>query len=164
MTNIGEPFLTHHRDMGTDVSYVSDYVDNHQQMSLDLRESEQEFQKLNKLKDSFLLTCDDQKHAQKVQENFTTMHHKLDKLKNSVERRIKVADNYLLLVKKIGQFRSLALDLQELFKSLSVNASSESIFENHVQEKIESFEQLYRELMHSGQILLDCLNQVLLSS
>lgn len=37
ITNVGEAFLAHHRDMGADVSYVSDYVDNHQQMASDLK-------------------------------------------------------------------------------------------------------------------------------
>ena len=37
ITNIGESFLTQHRDMGVDVTYVSDYLDNHQQMAADLK-------------------------------------------------------------------------------------------------------------------------------
>lgn len=37
ITNIGETFLTQHRDMGVDIAYVSDYVDNHQQMKTDLK-------------------------------------------------------------------------------------------------------------------------------
>ena len=46
MSNIGEAFLTHHRDMGVDVVYVADYVDSHQSMASDLREKEAEFRLL----------------------------------------------------------------------------------------------------------------------
>jgi hypothetical protein len=97
--------------------------------------------------------------VEKVRRNFESLEARFTRLKNSVEHRIRLAADYLTLVKKVSQFRSVVLDLQELFKNLDVNGSGEGIFEAHVQEKMQAFEQVYRELTASGQRLLEVLRR-----
>ena len=72
-----------------------------------------------------------------------------------MQRRIAVCTNYLQFVKQTNQFRGLALDLQELFKALadySLNQSktNDSVLEHRVQEKMQIFEALYRDLIQNG--------------
>ncbi len=81
------------------------------------------------------------------------IEEKYNKLRKTVEKRIKVATEYLDFIKKLDQFRNLSVDLQELFKSLSLHISStnEYFFEQHVNEKLQFFEKLFKELNVKGQ-------------
>lgn len=144
--------------MGVDVAYISDYLDNHQSLSCDIRDNEQEFNHLARLKNSFVSSCDEPSHVSKVTNNFEMIETKRTKLKKCVERRIEIASDYLAFVKRICQFRNLGLDIQELFKTLANNSTSDSI-ENHVQEKMQTFELLHRDTNSSGKRLLATLAQ-----
>ena len=156
--NIGEAFLSQHRDMGVDVAYISDYLDNHQSLSCDIRDNEPEFINLVRLKDLFIGSCESSSQISKVTGNFEMLEQKRSKLKKCVERRIELATDYLKFVKRISQFKNLGLDIQELFKTLANNPTSDSI-ENHVQEKMQSFELLERETTSNGNSLLSTLKQ-----
>ena len=161
ITNVGESFLTHHRDMGVDIAYVSDYMDNHQQMMYDLKENENEFNNVIKTSESILKQIETEKQQIEIRQNIEIMQQKWHKLKKSVEKRILVAEDYLTFVKQLNQFRNLALDLQELFKNLSdhLSNSSDSIFEQHVQEKMSKFESLYKEVVLQGQTCIAALKK-----
>ncbi len=160
LTNVGEAFLAHHRDMGVDVAYVADYVDSHEQMRLDLRENEEKLAGLVRAKEAFVRACEDPGQVEKLERNLSAMEGKFSRLKASVEERIRVAGGYLSFVKRLGQFRGLAADLQELVKSIAVNEASEGLLQSHVQEKIQALEGMYEEVMRSGKATLNSLKQV----
>ena len=156
MANIGETFLAQHRDMGVDISYVSDYVDNHQQLEMDLRENEAELKKLRLIADNLFKNGLDQTKLSKITENLDSLEHKITKLKKSVEQRVVVAADYLVFVKLVNQFRNLALDLQELFKTINEYSTgpdfnSDTVFEQHVQDKMKIFEKIFRDVNRAGQ-------------
>ena len=158
--NVGETFLTQHRDIGVDIAYVSDYLDNHQQMELDLKENQLELNSLKELKEVLIKTLssstsdEDQLQIETIRKNLDLMETKWNKLKRSVQNRIVIASNYLVFVKQKNQLRSLALDLQELFKALAdyslTHNNSDFVLENRVQEKMQIFENLYKELIRNG--------------
>ncbi len=156
LSNVGEAFLAHHRDMGVDVAYVADYVDSHEQMRLDLAENEEKLFGLLKAKDEFVSQCEDVRQAEKVAANFSQMEGKFSKLKMSVGERIRVAGGYLGFVKRLGQFRSIVADVQELLNESVV----EGVFESHFNEKIQTLEDVYQEMIRSGKNILDVLKQV----
>jgi len=161
ITNVGESFLTQHRDMGTDIAYVSDYMDNHQQMMYDLKENETEFNNVVKTTESVIQNVDTMEQREEIKKNVEIMKHKWYKLKKSVEQRIAAAEEYLKFVKHLSQFRNLALDLQELFKSLNehLTNNADTIFEQHVQEKMRTFETLFKEVVLQGQTCVSTLKQ-----
>ena len=146
--------------MGVDVAYVSDYVDNHQQMASDLKENEAELNTLLNMKQNFVSTSQNELQFERLKQNIEHMEQKWLKLKRTVEQRICVAADYLVFVKQVNQFRGLGADLQELFKTLSMNATSDTLFENHVQEKMHAFERLHRDLMKNGTNSISILKQV----
>jgi hypothetical protein len=133
-------------------------------MKIDMKENEIEFNNVRHLKDSLLKSMlannENEEHQKLIKKNVESMEIKWEKLRNSVQNRIVVASNYLIFVKQINQFRSLSLDLQELFKTLadySNNTSSKSsslntssVLEQRVHEKMQTFENLYRELIRNG--------------
>jgi hypothetical protein len=94
--------------------------------------------------------------------NIQKMEERCSKLRKTVEKRIQVATQYLDFIKRLSQFRNLATDLQELFKSLSGHGSSttEYVFEQHVHEKMQSFEKIYKELAIKGQSSIVLLKNV----
>ena len=166
---MGETFLSQHRDIGKDIAYVSDYLDNHQQMESDLKENEIEYNAVQRMKDALLKSLEDSEYdyeiqSEQIKKNIELMEFKWNKLRRSVHNRIQVASNYLVFVKKLNQFRNLALDLQELFKTLvdyttvrttspastKSSGTSESVLEQRVEEKMHVFEALYRELIDTG--------------
>jgi hypothetical protein len=156
---VGETFLTQHRDIGKDIAYVSDYLDNHQQMESDLKENEIEYNAIQRMKDSLLKSLDDSEYdyeiqSEQIKKNIELMKFKWNKLRKSVSNRITVASNYLVFVKKLNQFRNLGLDLQELFKTASSNSTkssgTDSVLEQRVEEKMHVFEALYHELIRTG--------------
>lgn len=165
--NVGETFLSQHRDIGVDIAYVSDYLDNHQLMESDMKENELELSSLKKMKDSLVRSAssseEDQAQLDAIQKNLDLMETKWYKLKHSVQNRIVIATNYLVFVKQKNQLRSLALDLQELFKALAdyslTHTKSDSVLENRVQEKMQTFESLYRDLIRNGANAVDVLKK-----
>lgn len=166
ITNVGETFLTQHRDMGVDIAYVSDYVDNHQQMNSDLKENEEDFKNVLRITENILKKCDTEEQRTQIKKNVEQMEQKWNRLKRTVEQRIIVSSDYLQFVKLLNQFRNSALDLQELFKKLNdhthmlSSTSSDSVLEHHVQEKMQSFESLYREVIKQGQKSIHILRNV----
>jgi hypothetical protein len=161
ITNVGESFLTQHRDMGVDIAYVSDYVDNHQQMMCDLKENENEFNNVLRTTENVMEKVETSDQREGIMKNVDIMKQKWYKLKKSVEQRIVVAEEYLKFVKFLSQFRNLALDLQELFKNLSehLTTDADTIFEQHVQEKMRSFESLFKDVTQQGQTCMTMLKQ-----
>lgn len=162
ITNIGETFLTQHRDMGVDVAYVSDYVDNHQQMEIDLKENEVEFKKLKQKAESLFKSEETQ--LSQMRKNLDTIEQKWNKLRHTVEQRIHVASDYLEFIKIVNQFRSLSVDLQELFKTVNdhltqTSHSSDSIFELHVQDKMRIFEKYYEDVLKKGRVSINTLRE-----
>ncbi len=163
VSNVGESFLTHHRDMGSDITYVSDYVDNHQQMDTDLKENLVE---LNKLRERAhrLYTEFNEEQCLQIRKSMEHLESKWSKLKKSVEERIIVANDHLRFIKLHNQFRNSALDLQELFKTASDCVTNvvggKTIFEQRVQEKMINFEMLYRDLVNQGKFVIEMLKKV----
>lgn len=96
------------------------------------------------------------------------IEQKWNKLKRTVEQRILVASDYLEFIKIVNQFRNLALDLQELFKTASdhsvlvsaSNSKSDSVFEQHVQDKMRIFEKYYEDLLQKGRISVTTIRKV----
>jgi hypothetical protein len=154
--------------MGVDITYVSDYIDNHQQMQSDLKENEIEFEKLKRLSENLLRTCKSEEQTSDIKRSMELIDSKWTKLRRSVEHRILVAIDYLEFVKTLNQFRNLALDLQELFKTFtdynliisSSSNDSQSVFEKHVQEKMQLFETVHNELKKKGQQMISTLKKV----
>ena len=161
IVNVGESFLTQHRDMGTDIAYVSDYVDNHQQMMYDLKENEVEFNNVLKTTETVIGKVETNEQKEQVRHNVDSMKLKWLKLKKSVELRIAVAGDYLKFIKSSSQFRNLSVDLQELLKNLNqhLTGNTDSILEQHVQEKMHAFEVLYKEVVLQGQTCLGVLKK-----
>lgn len=166
ISNVGEAFLSQHRDMGLDVSYVSDYVDNHQLMDADLKENRIELDRLKENSDVLIKTIQDEEEIKNIRKNMEIIEQKWSKLEKSVEKRIAVSSDYLQFIKLLNQYRNLSLDLQELFKtfanhSISSNIeNSDNLFEQHVQEKMLVFEKLYKELLQKGQVSVELLKNV----
>lgn len=159
MTNIGESFLTQHRDMGVDVAYVSDYLDNHQQMAADLKENEAEFRHVKEASERIVASTESKELAQQIVDNISQMEQKWNKLKRCVDERIKVGLDYLRFVKLVNQFRVASQNLQELFKTINQDVASSSVFEAHVQEKLSSYRELYDQLIQSSESSIDVLKR-----
>ena len=125
-------------------------------MEIDMKENEPEYASLKRLRENLLKTMsDNQEQCDSIRTNMDLIEAKWNKLRKSVQRRIAICTNYLQFVKQTNQFRGLALDLQELFKALadySLNQSktNDSVLEHRVQEKMQIFEALYRDLIQNG--------------
>ena len=163
ITNVGETFLTYHRDMGVDVRYVSDYVDNHQQMESDLKENLIELNKLREKANNLLKNCQtDEPQVSQIRKNMERIEKKWANLKKSVEQRIIIAADHLEFIKLLNKFRNSALDLQELFKTASdymSNINSNNIFEQRLQDKMNHFEMNYKELVGKGKLVIEMLKK-----
>lgn len=100
-----------------------------------------------------------------------TIEQKWNKLIRTVDNRILVASDYLQFIKILNQFRNLALDLQELFKSVgdqssfiaTASLSGNSVFEQHVQEKLKLFEKVYSDLFKKGTHSIELLKNVFIN-
>jgi hypothetical protein len=171
--------------MGVDIAYVSDYVDNHQQMKTDLKvykswniylfslsfnntsnrvkESEPEFRNLEIFTENLLKNSTHyEENRQQIRQNMDSISQRWHKLNRTVDNRIVVSSDYLKFIKSLNQFRNLALDLQELFKTAGLqNLASSSMLEQHVQEKLKSFEKLYADVMNNGTHTIELLRKVL---
>lgn len=167
ITNIGEAFLTQHRDMGLDIAYVSDYVDNHEQMEVDLKENESEYKKLIEKAQELLSQCETKEQKNQIIKNIELIEQKWNRLKMTVEQRILVATDYLDFIKIVNKFKNAAIDLNELFKSVNEHTGQtssrvDSIFEQHVQDKTRIFEQYYESLLQKGRISIQSLKKVII--
>lgn len=83
----------------------------------------------------------------------------------AVEKRIIIASEYLQFIKILNQFRNSALDLQEIFKtaneySFMMTSNTDSVFEQHLIEKLKLFEKLYHDLLKSGNCTIEILKKV----
>lgn len=155
ITNIGEAFLTQHRDMGLDIVYVSDYVDNHEQMEIDLKENEKEYRYIREKASELIDKCETSEEKTQISKNLQLIEQKWNRLRLTVEQRIVVAADYLDFIKLVAKFKNLSTDLNELFKSINDHMSqtsprADSIFEQHVLDKTRIIEQYYEELLIKG--------------
>ncbi len=112
--------------------------------------------------ENILKTNQNKEECEKIILKITKIEEKCNKLRKTVEKRINLATDYLDFIKKLEQFRNLSIDLQELFKSLSIYVSSpnEHVFEQHVNGKMKLFENLFKELTDRGQSCIDLLKNV----
>lgn len=96
--------------------------------------------------------------------NMSGIDQKWNRLHASVESRIVVSAEYLQFIKILNQFRSLALDLQELFKTVGSQATEaalcNNVLEQHVEEKLRNFERFYQELNRKGHHTIELLRKV----
>jgi hypothetical protein len=170
VSNVGEAFLAYHRDMGTEVAYVSDYVDNHQQMSADLREHLIELDRLRErascLNASNVMS---KEQREQIAASMERLEVKWRKLCRSVEERIVVANKHLEFIKLHAQSRNAALDLQELFRTECMSGSGgagagKSLLEQRVFDKMASFDALHKDLVQKGRLVIEMLRKVSFTS
>lgn len=91
------------------------------------------------------------------------IEQKWNRLNLSVDTRIQVSAEYLQFIKTNNQFRNLALDLQEIFKTvgeLNESSTSSSILEQHIEEKLKNFERVNHDLTRKGNYTIDLLRKV----
>lgn len=165
ITNIGEAFLTQHRDMGLDIVYVSDYVDNHELMEVDLRENEKEYRHIIEKAHELIDKCETSEERSQISKNLELIEQKWNRLKLTVEQRILVSTDYLDFIKLVAKFKNLSIDLNELFKSINDHLSptsprADSIFEQHILDKARIIEQYYEELLHKGRQSIESIRKV----
>lgn len=166
ITNIGEAFLTQHRDMGLDIVYVSDYVDNHEQMEVDLRDNEKEYRLIREKAHDLMAKCETSEEKNQISKNLELIEQKWNRLKLTVEQRISVASDYLDFIKIVSKFKNLSVDLNELFKNINDHFSqtsprADSIFEQHVLDKTRIIEQYYEDLLHKGRQSITSIRKVI---
>ncbi len=114
-----------------------------------------------------LVRSDDVKSKQ-INENIDILQEKWTRLKRCVENRIALASVYLEYVKSLNELRNCALDIQELintFSDFSPNtaSTSQTVYENHIKDKIELFEKLYDGILGKGSYVINELKKVILS-
>lgn len=91
------------------------------------------------------------------------IEQKWNRLNQSVDSRIRVSAEYLQFIKTNNHFRNLALDLQEIFKTvgeLNESSTSNSILEQHIEEKLKNFERVNHDLIRKGNFTIDLLRKV----
>ncbi len=163
ITNIGESFLNQHRDFGTDIAYISDYIDNHQQMISDMSDYEDTYKHVK-------LMSQDINDSQ-VNGDISRQMHILEqswlRLERSVENRIFLSTIYLEFVKSVNEFRNCALDINELmnaFNNLSPLTGSQSlgIYEKHIDKKAETFDDLFNSIVKNANRLIAELRNVII--
>ncbi len=164
--NLGETFLAQHRDFGIDISYISDYIDNHQQIILDLRDNESSMLRLQAFADELIKSTNTNDiKSKQINENIEILQQKWTRLKRVVENRISLASVYLEYVKCLNELRNCALDIQELINTYSdfspnTASTSQAIYEAHIKDKTKTFEKLYDGILRTGNYVINELKKV----
>ena len=88
---------TKDRVFGVDISYVSDYLDNHQQLEMSLRENEAELKRI--IADTLFKECLEQTQLSKITENLDSLEQNITKISQSQshKQRVVVAADYLFV-------------------------------------------------------------------
>ena len=164
--NLGETFLTQHKDFGVDISYISDFIDNHQQIILDVRDNEKSLFRLKTFADELIRsTSTDDLKSKQINENIEILEQKWTRLKRCVESRISLASVYLEFIKSLNELRNCATDIEELINTygdLSPNTAttSQALYEVHIKEKTKTFEKLYEGIHRTGYYVINELKKV----
>jgi galactose mutarotase-like enzyme len=89
--------------MGTNVPYVTAYLDNHQQMRSDLKDNENDFENVKEMANHLIRTCDDQIEKNEIKRQLNVIDQKWFKLKKSVDERINAAEDFLKFINNKNQ-------------------------------------------------------------
>lgn len=101
-------------------------------------------------------------NSNQIRQNIQSLEQKWSRLKKSVDNRILISNDYLKFVKRLNQFRHLALDLQEIIKTDSLHIGTEAnLFEQRIQEKLNKFDSVYSELSTSVKFVIEQLRNVI---
>lgn len=164
--NLGETFLAQHRDFGVDISYISDYIDNHQQIILDLRENESSMRRLQIFADDLIKSTNtNDTKSKQINENIEILQQKWSRLKRVVENRISLSSVYLEYVKCLNELRNCSLDIQELINTYSdfspnTASTSQAVYETHIKDKTKTFEKLFESVLRTGNYVINELKKV----
>jgi hypothetical protein len=159
LENVGETFLSQHKDFGLDITYVSDYIDNHEQMISDLIEIGKNMQLVKNFGEEITKSQDESDRENTI-ENIEKLESKWNSLRKCVEKRVVLAKSYLCFLKDANELENLAMDIQELmdrFEDLSPRTmcSTENMLQQHLNEKLTCFEKLYESIIKKGNHLIN---------